>query len=259
MVTVQSWLQAVDGVAIKPRDTDLTDIVDLPVDSIVVDFEGRAAMPDVDTLARAAQTTTIRATIPVRGDGFDPLGDDTRLRTLPESVERVYVAGHPEYLSRSERHRSVAPRLVAAADRTPTAWVGTENVERTAIATDLTQFELLGPTTEREVLSLRAAGVTAEWAVYAPIAPTEDDDRLLDALGDYAARRPRVRPRLEDGCPTDSRATGRHRDRLLTGIDHVALVGSAESIAHRIDRLRSVGIDRVIGYPALGIEGGPGA
>lgn len=254
MVTVQSWLQALDGIAVKPSQMALREAIDLPVDTVVVDFEGTEHVPRTEILDRAATATRLRVTVPVRSDGFDPVGDDTRLRSLPPAVGRVYVAGHPSYLSAAERSRTVGTRLVAAADRTPTAWVGTESVERMALATGLTQFELLGPTTERTILGLRAADVTMTVAVYAPVVASTDEDTILDAVGDYVARRPSVATRLPEAAGTDSGVTGPTRRTLLDGARRVALVGDSATIRHRIDRLRAVGVDHVIGYPATGLE-----
>lgn len=254
MVSLQSWVGLVDGIAVKPTVMDVSSVDDIGVETIVVDFEGMDSMPSNDTLAELAESTAVRVTVPVRGTGFDPLGDDSRCRALPPAVDRVLVAGHPAYLSSAERQRAAGPRVIAAADSYPDAWVGTEGIERIALATGLTQFELLAKSTERTVMALRGGRVETSIAVYAPIVPSADADRILDAIGEYVARRPRVSRGLPDDAVTDSSATGRTRDRLLTAAEDVALVGSSDAIQQRVDQLRSVGVDTIIAYPALGVE-----
>lgn len=254
MVSLRSWVGLVDGLALKPTVIDLSAVRDYGVDTLVIDYEGTAAMPDADTLTELSGLASVRVTTPVRGTGFDPLGDDRRARALPSTVDRVLVAGHPAYLEAEERKRAVAPRLLAAAESHPTAWVGTEGVERAAYATGLTQFELLSKTTERTVMTLVGGAVDLSIAVYAPIVPTTDEDRILDAIGEYVARRPRVSRGLPDDAATDSLATGSTRERLLAAASDAALVGSGDQIEQRVQQLRSVGVDTIIGYPALGLE-----
>ncbi len=77
---------------------------------------------------------------------------------------------------------------------------------------------------------------------------------MLDAVGDYAARRGPVRNALPDGAPTDSRATGRARDVLKQAIRDYALVGSVETVAERTERLHDIGVDTIVGYPARGLD-----
>lgn len=254
MVSLRSWVGLVDGLAVKPAVMDLDTVGDLGVETLVIDFEGVAAMPDREALTDLSRRAAVRVTTPVRGTGFDPLGDDSRGRRLPSTVDRVLVAGHPAYLDGEERQRAAGPRLVAAADSHPDAWVGTEGVERYALATGLTQFELLSKSTERTVMALSGSAVDVSIGVYAPIVPTTDDDRILDAIGGYVARRPRVKRGLPDGATPDSTATGSTRERLLAAAADVALVGSGEQIQQRVDQLRSVGVETIIGYPALGVD-----
>jgi hypothetical protein len=192
-------------------------------------------------------------TVPVRADGFDPLGDDAAFDALPVGVKTVLVAGNPAYLSESERGRAVAPRLGAAVERTDDPWVGTEGVERVALATGATQFSVRAPTTERELRGLRAAGWEGGLAVDAQTVLADDEDVVLDAVGDYVARRAPVRAALPDGAPTDGGAGGRARAVLEDAVRDYALVGTAEQVRARVDALRAAGADRVVGYPAQGL------
>jgi alkanesulfonate monooxygenase SsuD/methylene tetrahydromethanopterin reductase-like flavin-dependent oxidoreductase (luciferase family) len=193
-------------------------------------------------------------TTPVRADGFDPLGDDSLVATLPGGATRVLVAGNPAYLTESEAKRAVAPRLGAARDRSPDAWVGTEGIERLALAAGGTQFELLSATTEREVRAMRAAGFDGEVALYAPTVLTDDPDETLDTVGSYVGRRGPVRRALPEDAATDATATGRAREVLLEAATDFTLVGDAETVRERIETLRSVGVDHVVAYPARGLE-----
>jgi len=163
------------------------------------------------------------------------------------------VAGHAAYLSADERRKAVAPRLRAAVERDPAAWVGTEGVERLALATGATQFELLSRTTERDLRALRAAGFDGELAVYAPTVLTDDDDAVLDAVGGYAARRGPVASALPEGAPTDATATDRAREVLTAATRDYALVGSPTRVGERVADLKDAGADLVVGYPARGL------
>jgi len=254
MVSVATWLGAVDGLAVKPASMDLDAVAALPVDRVIVDYEGRDVFPDPATLRNLARDRTVRVTVPVRADGFDPQGDHHLARTIPAAVDRVLVAGHPAYLSGGERRRAIGPRLVAAAAATTDPWIGTAGIERLALAVGGTQFELLDRRTEPSVLTLRGAGVDADIAVYAPVVPTTDDDRILNAIGGYVARRPAVRAAIPDDATTDAGATGRVRERLLAAAEDVALVGTPATIADRIDALYAVGVDTVIAHPAAGLD-----
>jgi hypothetical protein len=166
----------------------------------------------------------------------------------------VFVAGHDAYLSEEEVKRAVAPRLGAAVAGADDAWVGTEGVERAALATGATQFELLSRTTETDVRALRAAGFDGGVAVYAPTVLTGDEAEILDAVGAYAARRGPVRRALPDGAATDGGAAGRARDVLSQAVRDYALVGDAETVRERVRALRDAGADRVVAYPAAGLD-----
>ncbi|WP_435076833.1 DUF7388 family protein [Halococcus sp. AFM35] len=262
MTELQDFASGFDGVALKPTEIDVAAVALAGVDRAVVDYEGREHVPDSDVLAECARETRLSVTTPVRADGFDPLGDDHLSETLPESVGRVLVAGNPAYLTERERNRAIAPRIGAARERAPAAWVGTEGIGRVALAAGGTQFELLAPPTVREVRALRAAGFDDEVAVYAPVVRSAEEDTLLDALGAYVARRGSVAAALDDargegvaaadGMGADAGATDKPRSVLLEAIERFALVGTNEQIDERIDELRSVGVDTLIGYPARG-------
>jgi hypothetical protein len=257
-----------DGAALKPAECDVSRAVDLPFEVVAIDYEGVEHLPDAETLARIASEKQVRLTTPVRADGFDPLGDDARYDDIPAGVHRVAVAGHPAYLTDEERARAVAPRLKAAVERDSTAWVGTEGVERLALATGATQFELLSRTTERDLRALRAAGFDGELAVYAPTVLTDDEDEVLDAVGGYVARRGPVADALPEGvveqgstadqtesagAATDASATGRAREVLSAASRDYALVGTPEEVSERVATLKAAGADHLVGYPARGI------
>ncbi len=248
-----------DALALKPTEVDVAGLADrraadLGVDTLVVDYEGHDAVPDRETLATLAGRWDLRVTTPVRADGFDPCGDDSAWEAVPDAAGRVLVAGNPAYLSEDEGGRAVAPRLGAAVERSADPWVGTESVERLAMATGATQFELLGRSTERAVRALRAAGFDGTVAVYAPTVRSADDDVVLDALGDYAARRKPVREALPEGAATDASASGRAREVLTAAVRDVALVGDAATIGDRVADLKTAGVTTVVGYPARGLE-----
>ena len=256
--TAQFSMAGFDGLALKPTEVDLDRVSVGDVGTVVVDYEGREHLPSSDRLDELARGVDLRVTTPVRADGFDPLGDDRLAARLPPTVGRVLVAGNPVYLTESERNRAIAPRLGAARERSPGAWVGTEGVERIALAAGGTQFELLEPTTAREVRALRAAGFEGEVVVYAPVVFSGNEDALLDALGAYVARRGSVAASLDasetssDEIATDSTATGQVRSVLLSAIEGFALVGPPKTVDDRIDDLRAAGVDTVVGYPARG-------
>lgn len=243
----------VDAVALKPTEHDLEDAPG--VETVVVDYEGREPFPDADTLARLAEGYELYVTTPVRADGFDPLGDDSLLDRIPEAATRVLVAGNGAYLTATEAGRAIAPRLRAARERAPDAWIGTEGIERLALALGGTQFELLSPETERQLRALRAAGFDDPIALYAPTVPTGDPDETLEAIGGYVARRDRVRTALPVDAATDATASGRARELLLDASTEYALVGDAETIETRIAELEAAGADRVVAYPACGLGG----
>lgn len=243
-----------DAVAIKPAECTVSDAVDLPVETVAIDYEGRAHLPDFDTLEALAESGAVRLTTPVRADGFDPLGDDSLVPTIPDGVDRVLVAGHAAYLTEAEQTRSVAPRLGAALERAPDAWVGTESVERIAMATGATQYDLLSRTTPRELAAIRAAGFDGDVAVYAPTVCSEDEDTILEAVGDYVARRQPVASALPDAAATDASATGRAREVLLAAAEDYALVGTERAVSDQVEVLHEAGATTVVGYPAAGLE-----
>ena len=243
-----------DAVALKPAECDVRRALDLPLSTVAVDYEGREHLPDSDLLTEIAADRTVRLTVPVRADGFDPLGDDSLWESIPPTVHTVLVAGHSAYLSDDERGRAVAPRLRAARERAPDAWVGTEGIERIALAAGGTQYELLSRSTTRDVRALRAAGFDGEVALYAPTVLSDDVDTVLDAVGAYAARRRPVGRALPDGAPTDSTATGRAREVLSAAVSDYALVGSPDEVRERIRDLKEAGVDTVVGYPARGVD-----
>jgi hypothetical protein len=247
-----------DGVALKPTECDVAAAADLPVEFVCIDYEGREALPDAETLTALAGAVDLRVTTPVRADGFDPRGDDSLVETLPDAAKRVLVAGHGAYLSDAERRRAVAPRLGDAAAAVREAggvpWVGTEGVERIALAAGGVQYDLLSRSTERDVRALRAAGFDGEMALYAPVVPTDDEDAVLDAVGEYAARRTPVREALPDGAATDATATGRAREVLSKAVRDYALVGDPETVGERVCDLKAAGVDYVVGYPATGVD-----
>ncbi len=244
----------VDAVALKPPEVDLERATSLSVETLTIDYDGPEHVPDPSTLDDLAADRDVRLTAPVRADGYDPYGDDHLLRDVPAAVDLVVVAGNPAHLDARERRRAVAPRLAELARRADDPWIGTESVERVAMAVGGTQFDLLSGTTETEVQALRAAGFDGGMAVYAPLVLTEDTDTILDALGGYAGRRPDVRERLPETAPRDSAATGEARETLLEGCRRYALVGDTGTVSGRVDRLREAGVDHVVAYPARGLD-----
>jgi len=244
----------IDAVALKPAECDVSRATDLAVGTVAVDYEGREHLPAGDTLAALAEERAVYLTTPVRADGFDPLGDDSLVETIPDGVGRVLVAGHPAYLDDHEQERAVAPRLGAAREGAPEAWVGTEGVERIALGAGGTQYELLSRGTERELRALRAAGCTLPVTVYAPTVLADDEDAILDAVGDYAARRGPVREALPADAATDASATGRAREVLTQAVRDYALVGDVETVRERVETLQSLGDTTVVAYPARGLD-----
>lgn len=252
--TAQRLAEAdIDAAALKPAEHDLDRATDLPLDAIAIDYEGHEHVPSAGLLRELAADREVRLTIPVRADGYDPLGDDERLDWLPDAVDPVLVAGHGAYLTDAELGRSIAPRLGAAVERFEDAWVGTEGIERIALATGAAQYELLSRDTEREIRALRAAGYDGRIALYAPTVLTDDPDELLDAVGDYVARRGPVAAALPEDASTDASAAGRARDVLCSAIDDYALVGTPAEISEHVATLKDAGIDTVVGYPARGL------
>lgn len=257
MLTSQDELleTGLTGVALKPTEVDLSAVKELPLPVAVIDFEGIDHLPARPTFERLADQVDLRVTAPVRADGFDPLGDDSAFDRIPADIDHVLVAGNPAYLTATERQRAIAPRFGAALDRVNDPWIGTENVERLALATGAGQFELLGPTTERDFRGLRAAGFDGPLAVYAPTVLSPDDDIVLDAVGDYLARREPVREQLPREARTDHRAAGRIRDTLLDAVADYVIAGGLTEIRERVETLHDAGADSVIAYPAEGLAG----
>lgn len=270
MLTANGVLAGVDldGIALKPTEVSINRASELDIDRVLVDYEGPTHVPDATVLDALTANNTVRLTTPVRASGFDPLGDNTVAERLPTSVKRMLVAGHSAYLTETERQRAIAPRLQAAHARVPDPWIGTEGIERLALAAGGTQFELLSRTTKCDLQSLRAAGFAGTLAVYAPVVLTDDEDAILDALGSYVARRQSVAATLfdcaakqstsqtitADGIPTDSTAVGRVREVLLNASHAFALVGTTEQVNTRVGELREAGVDIIVGYMARGIE-----
>ena len=244
----------IDAVALKPSEVDLARAHGLAVETLTVDYEGRDHHPDPDVFADLAEQFDVRVTVPIRADGFDPFGDNSLRSSLPSEVDEVLVAGNPAYLTDTERKRAIAPRLEAARAETSDPWVGTEGIERIALAVGGTQFDLLSESTHRDVRALRAAGFEDELAVYAPTVLSADDDAVLDAVGPYAARRRRVRTNLPENTPRDSSIRGRARETLLAACHEYALVGDVDEITDRVDRLHEAGVDHVVSYPARGLD-----
>jgi len=244
----------IDAAAIKPAECAVERALELPLETIAIDYEGREHLPDPETFARLAEERTLYVTTPVRADGFDPLGDDELVAHVPDEAGRVLVAGHPAYLSETEADRAVAPRLGAAMEAVSDPWVGTEGVERLALVAGGTQYELLSRSTEHDLYGLREAGYEGDIAVYAPTVLTDDEDAVLDAVGDYVARRKPVARALPEDAPTDATATGRAREVLLAAARDYALVGTVEEIRERVETLETAGADIIVGYPARGLE-----
>ncbi|MFT4885399.1 MAG: hypothetical protein ACI8U4_002924 [Natronomonas sp.] len=244
----------IDAVALKPAEVDVGDALDLDAEAAVIDYEGRERLPDAETLAALDDAYDLYVTTPVRADGFDPLGDDSLFDRLPDDATRVLVAGNGAYLTESEARRAIAPRLKAAREAAPDAWVGTEGIERVALATGSTQFELLSRGTESEVRAIRKAGFDGDIALYAPTVLTDDPDETLDAIGGYVSRRGPVREALPDDAATDATAEGRAREILLKAATDYALVGDVGTVADRVADLEAAGIDRVVAYPARGLD-----
>ncbi|SDJ85021.1 DUF7388 family protein [Natronorubrum texcoconense] len=255
MLTTSTVARAgLDAIALKPAECDVSAAESLPVETIAIDYEGRDHLPARETLTSLSSDANVLVTTPVRADGFDPLGDDSIAAGLPDAVGRVLVAGHPAYLTDEERDRAVAPRLGAALETTPDAWVGTESVERIAMATGATQYDLLSRTTHRELRALRSAGFEGDIAVYAPTVLTDDEDRILEAVGEYVSRRRPVERALPDDAAIGTSATGRARAILLEAADDYALAGTPDDVCAQTDALREAGATTVVGYPAQGLE-----
>lgn len=245
----------IDAVALKPSEHDISRAVTLSVGTVAIDYEGRPNLPDQEIVRTLTADRDVVVTIPVRADGFDPTGDDHLLREwVPGNVRLAIVAGNPAYLTEREQSRTIAPRIRAALDDAPDAWVGTEGMGRIATATGATQYELLDRNTGRMVEGLRSAGLSADIVVYAPTVLSDDEDEVLDAVGSYVARRGPVRRALADDALTDASATGRTREILRSAVTDYALVGTATDVRAQVAGLRDAGVTTVVGYPARGID-----
>lgn len=243
-----------DGVALKPREVAFSRAHELGVGLVTVDYEGREFVPESAVLERLAGSFRTYATVPVRADGYDPLGEESLRRELPEAVREVLIAGNPAYLSEEERGRALAVRLSEAIEDSREPWVGTEGIERLALALGGTQYDLLSRDSTREVAALRTVGFEGALALYAPVVLTDDDDEILDAVGSYAARRGPVRAAVPADDAHDSTATGETRETLLRACREYALAGDRETVADRITALHEAGVDQVVGYPARGLD-----
>ncbi len=243
-----------DAVALKPTEVDIQQAHSLSVDTVIIDYEGNEHVPDPTQLRDLASSFDVRLAIPVRADGFDPLGDNHLTQSLPDAVSRVFVAGNAAYLSPEEQQRAITPRLNASTQSCTDPWVGTEGIERIALALGGTQFELLSKSTPNEISALRTAGYETEFAVYAPTVLSDDSDTILNALGAYAGRRTAVRQQLPNEAPLDSTITGSARQTLLAACRAYALTGTPDAVSKQVDSLHSAGVDYVVAYPAQGIN-----
>jgi hypothetical protein len=247
-------IAGVDAVALKPTEHDLRRARELPVGTVAVDYEGREHIPSAELLQHLAPEREVRLTIPVRADGFDPLGEAGRLEWLPSGVDSILVAGHGASLTDDELRRAIAPQLSAARKRFPEAWLGTEGVERISTALGGPQYELLSKSTHSDLKALRAAGFEDTIAVYAPTVLTADTDALLNALGAYVSRRRPVRASLPDAdVAPDASATGETRETLLEAIPRYGLVGTPNAVGEQAKALREAGADVIVSYPARGL------
>lgn len=240
----------IDGIAVKPSQGPIVQALHFDTDRVTIDFEGHDHVPSINSLEELAERKSVRVTVPIRADGFDPLGDDSILQLLPASVGTVLVAGHPAYLQEEERRRAIAPRLRAALETFPNAWVGCEGIEALAKASGATQFLLLSDRTEDDLSELGASGIEDDIAIYAPVVASNNPDYILDAIGDYVARRRPVRATLVNENRTDHTATDPDRTHLIRSAKQYALVGTTKEIDDRITGLKNAGADYVIGYPA---------
>lgn len=235
-----------DAIAIKPSSQSITSIDPSQIDAIVIDFEGPAHLPDPNQVAELSEESHVTLTAPVRADGFDPLGDDGLFDQFEEADRFALVAGNGAYLTEGEQRKAIAPRLGRAIKRYPDAWVGTEGIERLALATGASQFELLSPDTPNMLTGLRSAGFDGEIALYAPTVVTDDRQVALSELKSYLSRRRRVKRALSNGSATHTDP----QDVLLQAMDDYALVGDESSIAQQIESLKTAGATTVVGYPA---------
>lgn len=237
-----------DGIAIKPKERSLTSIEPSQIDRLVFDFEGMEHLPTPMTIQQLAEETEVILTAPVRHDGFDPLGDDDWFTRFEPFAKFAIVAGNRAYLDTVASKRAIAPRIGAARTRFPDAWIGTEGIERLALATGATQYELLSGGSEQVINGLRAAGFEGTIAIYAPTMITEDRTAALNQLAGYLKRRKPV-ARVIEAQAGNVEETGEVLDRVL---DQYALVGPPATIEQRIVELKTAGADLLIAYPVGG-------
>lgn len=241
-----------DALAVKPSHTDPSRVTSSPFDRFIIDFEGTEYYPSVSLIRDLQASTNVRLTIPVRVNGFDPLGNRDYLDALPPETKMVLVAGNPAYLSQAELSRRIAPRIGEVASEFADVWVGTEGIPLIALATDATQFFLLSPESRNTVKTIRAAGYAGTIAVYAPTVISDDQNTILDAIGPYTARRDRVRRELNrPDSITD--LDSNDREILVRAIQEYALTGSVPEINEQIQSLKNQGIDTVVSYLPTGI------
>ncbi len=243
-----------DAVALKPTEVAIEKAHSLDVETVVIDYEGNDHVPEPAQLRELTESVSVRLSIPVRADGFDPLGDDELAQSVPAGVSPVFVAGNAAYLTEEEQQRAITPRLKTSTQPTTDPWVGTEGIERIALAIGGTQFELLSRSTTNEVRALRKAGFDGDIAVYAPTVLSEETDIILDALGAYAGRRNAVRRQLPNDTPFDSSIAGDPRRTLLAACRAYGLTGTPESVSQQVESLRDAGVDYVVAYPAQGLQ-----
>lgn len=241
-----------DALAVKPSHTDPSRVKSSPFDRFIIDFEGTEHYPSVSLIRELQASTNVRLTIPVRVDGFDPLGNRDYLDVLPQETKVVLVAGNPAYLSQAELNRRIAPRIGEVASEFTDVWVGTEGIPLIALATDATQFFLLSPESRNTVKAIRSAGYEGTIAVYAPTVISDDRNTILDAIGPYTARRDRVRRELKHPDSITDLDSG-DRKVLLRAIQEFALTGSVPEINEQIQSLKNQGIDTVVSYLPTGI------
>lgn len=239
-----------DAIAVKPSHTNLSRVTSSPIDTVVIDFDGREHFPSNTTILELQETTDTRVTIPIRVDGFDPLGDREYLDSLPTETKVVLVAGNPAYLTEEELHRSIAPRLGTAVDEFSNAWIGTEGIPLIALATTAPLFFLLSPESKHTIQKIRSAGYPGSIAIYAPTVVTTDTDTILQTLGPYTMRREPVRRQLE--AESLSSLDSDKQELLLRETQKYALTGSVSEINTQISRLKTKGADNIVSYLPTG-------
>ncbi len=243
-----------DGVALKPTEVAIEEAHSLDVDTVVIDYEGNEHVPEYDQLRELTESVNVRLSIPIRADGFDPLGNDELTQSIPADISPVFVAGNAAYLTAEEQQRAITPRLKTSAQSSTDPWVGTEGIERIALAIGGTQLELLSQSTKNEVRALRKAGYDGDIAVYAPTVLSEDTDTILDELGAYAGRRNTVRRKLPNDASLGSSISGDPRRTLVAACRAYGLTGTPDVVSQQVDSLRDAGVDYVVAYPAQGLE-----